>query len=116
MDLKRQELIQFILDRTNTTESYPFNNPSRKQTILWTIMKQVGSGKMMAMIFERDDKLLLNLKLKPEHVDQMKHVNGVTSGFHMNKKYWVTVDIQNTDVTQIELENMIIESDSLTKR
>ncbi|MHC9537636.1 MmcQ/YjbR family DNA-binding protein [Dellaglioa sp. BT-FLS60] len=116
MKFTRSDLIQFILEMTDTIESYPFNKVRPNQTVVWTIMKQVGSGKMMAMIFEKEHKLSLNLKLKPEHVEQMKQVEGITAGFHMNKKYWITIDINHADITQIELENMMHESDSLTKK
>ena len=73
------------------------------------------AGKNIALIFEKDDDLLIDLKLTPEHGDEVREYDGVFPGYHMNKTHWKTVRVNNTSLPFEGLVKMIEESDKLTK-
>lgn len=113
--MTREELINLVLKQTNSFEDYPFNNNSREK-ILWTTIRQKSNKKIIALIFEKDNELLIDLKLTPEHGDEARQIRGVFPGYHMNKTHWNTVSVNSTDLTPEGLIQMIKESDRLTKK
>ena len=50
------------------------------------------AGKMFALISSGSGSLGVNLKIPPEDGEALRQVEGITAGWHMNKKHWVTVD------------------------
>lgn len=114
--LKKRELIELVLHETNSFEDYPFNGEHSHETIEWTVMKHLSNKKIIALIFEKDGELLIDLKLTPEHGEIMRKTRGVFPGYHMNKTHWNTISVNNTDVGLTELVNMIHESDELTRK
>ncbi len=111
----KQTLIDFVYENSATHETYPFNKSTSHEKIVWTVMKHNGSDKITAMIFEREGVLYLSLKLSPDHVDEMIKTRGVDHGYHMNKQHWVTISVNDTDLTEQEILGMLAESDALTK-
>lgn len=112
--MDRQTLINLVKTTTNSFEDYPFNHKNSHEKIIWTVMRQVSNNKIIALIFEKDDELMIDLKLEPQHGEMMRSRNGVYPGYHMNKTHWNTVTVNKTDVSKKELINMIRESDRLT--
>ena len=45
----------------------------------------------------------------------MIKTRGVDRGYHMNKQHWVTINVNDTDLTEQEILGMLAESDALTK-
>ena len=45
----------------------------------------------------------------------MLETKGVIPAYHMNKKHWLTVLINETELTENELKNMVLESSQLTQ-
>ncbi|MBS9337234.1 MmcQ/YjbR family DNA-binding protein [Fructobacillus parabroussonetiae] len=115
MSYTREELIDFTLAHCQGYVDYPFNGGNSKEKILWSVIKQKRNHKMIAMVFEKDGQLLIDLKLTPEHGQEMRDLAGVFPGYHMNKKHWNTVRVNQTAVTSAELAKMIEESATLTK-
>ncbi|MCZ9310993.1 MmcQ/YjbR family DNA-binding protein [Weissella koreensis] len=113
--MKEQELIDMIISETDAYLSYPFNKPGTKSTIKWSILKHHKNNKILAMVYIKDDELSLNVKLLPEHSESLRTLKGVEPGYHMNKKYWTTILINNTELTLKEIKNIIQESNELTK-
>ncbi|BAP85790.1 hypothetical protein LOOC260_112520 [Paucilactobacillus hokkaidonensis JCM 18461] len=114
--MTRPELIKLVTDYTDSYEDYPFNGGKSRETTLWTVMKQRSSNKIVALIFEKDDQLMIDLKLEPEHGVVMRNYRGVFPGYHMNKTHWNTIRVNDTELSNQELINMIKESDELTKK
>ncbi len=112
--MTRQDLIQLVLHLTNSYEDYPFNNNNREK-ILWTALRQKTNKKIICLIFEKDNELLIDLKLHPEHGEEARQITGVFPGYHMNKTHWNTIKVNSTALTSDGLINMIKESDALTK-
>ncbi|WP_411745599.1 MmcQ/YjbR family DNA-binding protein [Reinekea sp.] len=53
------------------------------------------SGKMFALLTQRKDGLSLNLKCDPQEALIIRDsFNAVTAGYHMNKKHWNTVNLE----------------------
>ncbi|NBX19665.1 MAG: MmcQ/YjbR family DNA-binding protein, partial [Bacteroidia bacterium] len=62
-----------------------------------TLVFKVG-GKMFALIDITDSKSV-NLKCNPDKIiDLQERFSGVLPGYHMNKKHWITV-LLNEDVS-----------------
>ena len=101
---------------TISYEDYPFSDRQQKGAAQTAAIRQQRNHKIIALIIENNGELLLNLKLTPPHVTEMAQTRGVTRGYHMNKTHWVSVAVNATDLTQLELTNMIAESNALTKK
>ncbi|PMJ97602.1 MmcQ/YjbR family DNA-binding protein [Vibrio sp. 10N.261.55.A7] len=55
-------------------------------------------GKMFALIAERDGRQSANLKVNPVDGEVLvSQFTGIKPGYHMNKRHWITVDL-NDDV------------------
>lgn len=79
-------------------------------------MKHSTSNKITVMIFEREAVLYLTLKLTPDHVDEMIKTRGITRAYHMNKRHWITIAVNDTDTIKQEMLGMLVESERLTKK
>ena len=112
--MKKQELINLVLKITNSDEDYPFNNNNREK-ILWTTIRQKSNKKIIALIFEKDNELLIDLNLSPKHGEEARQIAGVFPGYHMNKTHWNTINVNNTNLTYAGLIQMINKSNDLTK-
>ena len=83
-----ESIWKFCLSKNGAEETFPFN-PG-------TLVFKVG-GKMFAL-FDVDNFTGINLKCNPERsIELRESYSGITSAFHMNKKHWITVKI-NQDV------------------
>jgi predicted DNA-binding protein (MmcQ/YjbR family) len=72
----------YCIKKKGVTEDFPFD----EETIVFKVM-----GKMFALadvdLFES-----VNLKCLPERsIELREHFNGITPGYHMNKKHWNTI-------------------------
>lgn len=85
----------YCLNLKGTSEGFPFDNV--------TLVIKVG-GKIFAL-FDIDQFSSVNLKCDPERaIDLRENYEGVQPGYHMNKKHWNTIRL-NQDVS----DNMLIE-------
>lgn len=110
--MTRKQLISLCLHFEQVYEDYPFNN--RQSGLLWTTIRHTENKKIFALIFERDNRLCINLKCDPQYIDELRESNkNVLPGFHMNKRHWNTV-VVNSDITATELTGMIRHSYDLT--
>lgn len=115
--MKRQALIDLVLANTDGYECYPFNGPNSHEKVKWTVIKHQKNDKILAMIFELQGQLLLNLKLDPEYGDILcKSATGVFPGYHMNKKYWNTIAVNLAKMQQEQLVDLIKESAAQTQK
>ena len=68
--------------KKGVTEEFPFD----KNTLVYKVM-----GKMFALT-DIDSFQSINLKCDPEKAIQLREAyEGVTPGYHMNKKHWNTI-------------------------
>ena len=52
-----------------------------------------GSVSYAIKLFERDSKVLEDLKLNKEKIPELIKKNGFYPAYHMNKKYWITLSL-----------------------
>jgi predicted DNA-binding protein (MmcQ/YjbR family) len=82
-----EELRDYCLSKKGAEECFPFDDV--------TLVVKVG-GKMFALI-NLDGELSINLKCDPDKAQELRETyNSITPGYHMNKKLWNTVFIDNT--------------------
>ena len=110
-NFSKRELLDWLLDLTEAEEAYPFMREKSKST---PIIRHRRNKKMLALVTHREGKLLLNLKLKPEQIEIMMDTKGVIPAYHMNKKHWLTVLVNETELSESELAAMVLESSRLT--
>lgn len=101
----------YCLEKLGTSEDLPFDND--------TLAIRVGGKIFILLPLDTADRV--NLKCDPELAIELREkYNGVLPGYHMNKKHWNTVFI-NEDVKPKELLKMIDHSyqlifDKLSKK
>ena len=110
--MKEIDLMNLVEKNTNSFLTHPFNSPNKKQNLVH-VYKDNQKGKMIALISQRDGELFINLKLKPEDVDQLSELKGVERGYHMNKSNWITIQVNNSEIQKKELINLIRESNDI---
>lgn len=94
------DILSFCLGLKGTTEGFPFD----KRTLVFKVM-----GKMYALIdIESPDSI--NLKCDPERAIELRErYASVQPGYHMSKKHWNTV-LLNNELTNKQLEELIVHS------
>ncbi|MFW5657915.1 MAG: MmcQ/YjbR family DNA-binding protein [Bacteroidota bacterium] len=80
-----EEIREYCLDKKAVEESFPFN----ETTLVFKV-----KGKIFALL-SLDEKRI-NLKFDPlMAVDLRERYTFVTPGYHMHKKYWNTIILEN---------------------
>ena len=105
----RSDAIEICKKLDGVYEDYPFKDPN------WTAMRNVKSKKIFALIFERDGRLWINVKSRPEDSLYLRRIFPfVIPAYHMNKMHWNSIipDECSDDEAIIE---MIKQSYELTK-
>lgn len=105
--MTRRELTALCLTWPDAWEDYPFDED-------WTVLRHRGNRRCFAFLFEREGRLLVNLKCEPMRAEFWRKVYPqVTPGYHMNKIHWNTVDV-NGGLDEETLRAMISHSWELT--
>jgi predicted DNA-binding protein (MmcQ/YjbR family) len=98
------ELTAFLLDLNGAEETYPFGPEARVFKV---------SGKVFSIDRPDAPTLSITLKALPENVPRLiKSVDGIGPGYHMNKRHWVTVQLDGS-VPDDHLRELIAESHAI---
>jgi predicted DNA-binding protein (MmcQ/YjbR family) len=98
-----EELRDYCISKPAVSETFPFD----ESTLVFKV-----AGKMF-LLTDLVDSLSMNIKNTPEKVlELLGQFPDVLPGYHMNKKYWVTVVI-NGSITDNLLKEWIDESYNL---
>lgn len=109
--MKKEEIIKYCLQLSETYEDYPFPNDEFSVTI-----KHISNKKWFALIMNVKDKLYLNVKTKPEYSDILRNTyKYIIPAYHMNKEHWNTIIISE-EVDERIVKELIQESYELTKK
>jgi len=82
MDIEKVR--KYCLKKNGVTEGFPFN----EETLVFKVM-----GKMFCLL-NLSHPFTINLKCEPELAIELREKHeGVTPGYHMNKKFWNTIDL-----------------------
>ena len=105
--MNHESIEKYILEMPNTVLDYPFGEGV-------AVYKVGGAdGKMFALIAEGSSPLRLSLKCDPQLAVVLREkYESVMPGYHLNKKHWNTVIIDDS-IPENEIYKMIDESYSL---
>jgi len=107
-----EQLNTYILRKQSATFDYPFDETTRVYRI----------GEKMFALTSEESPIRVNLKCDPIYALELRSLyDGITAGYHMNKKHWNTVVVENSDVDEETVKELIDHSyelvyKSLTKK
>jgi len=107
-----KQLDVYMRAKKGVTFDYPFDEKVRVYRI---------AEKMFALTSE-ERPLSVNLKCDPVYALELRSLyKGVTAGYHMNKKHWNTIIVENSDVDDETVKELIDHSyelvyEKLTKK
>jgi predicted DNA-binding protein (MmcQ/YjbR family) len=107
-----KQLNNYLLLKKGVTYDYPFDEKVRVYRI---------AQKMFALTTE-EEPLEVNLKCDPIYALELRSLyEGIRGGYHMNKKHWNTVTLEESDVDDETVKELIDHSyelvyKSLTKK
>lgn len=106
--ITRKEAVDACLRLPFVYEDYPFHDPN------WTVMRHRANGKIFAAIFERQERIWMNLKAEPAHGDFWRQVYpAVVPAYHMNKQHWISV-ILDGSMGEADILRLLRDSFDLT--
>ena len=89
-----EEIRNFCIKKKGVTDSFPFD----ETTLVFKVM-----GKMFTLLSL--NKGSVNLKCDPDKsIDLREEYSCIKPGYHMNKKHWNTVDINNCIAPSLLIE------------
>jgi predicted DNA-binding protein (MmcQ/YjbR family) len=92
-----EEIRLYCAGKPEVTESFPFDE---------TTLVFKTKGKMFALL-NLEPPFSINLKCNPEYAIELREEHeGITPGYHMNKKHWNTVRL---DMVSQELVQSLID-------
>ena len=105
----RTSAIQACMRLKDVYEDYPFDDDN------WTAMRHRENGKIFALIFFRNGDFWINLKALPEMgaVWRQQFPRSVFAAYHMNKKRWLTVILDEQEDFDTQLIDLVDKSYTL---
>lgn len=98
-----EDFRNYCLSFKGATEDLPFD----ETTLVFKVM-----GKMFALV-DIDDYDFVNLKCKPVDCEKLRdEYEGISPGYHMNKKHWVSVKT-NGSVNDTLMKELVASSYNL---
>ena len=96
--MTRNELIDYCKNKTGVTIEFPFDNRCMSFKLV---------SKFFAFIDIANEKNAISLKCDPWLAAAFREqYEGVTPGYHLNKKHWNTIDV-NMDIPKEKVIEMI---------
>ena len=93
--LKREEIFEYVKNQYGTVPEYLWET-SPKSAVLrhkngkwYAVLMQVEKSRLG--LEEESMVDIINVKCEPDMVGLLTHTYGFLSGYHMNKKYWITM-------------------------
>jgi predicted DNA-binding protein (MmcQ/YjbR family) len=105
----REEVIDYCLELGNAYIDTPFRDKK------WTVIRHMDKKKVFAWIFEKDERVWVNVKDEPNLLDLMRQIYpSVVPAFHLNKDHWNSIILDGTIPKEV-IQDMIRKSYILTK-
>lgn len=120
----------FINNQTNRISKYIKEKYNIDPEFLWDktpgcgVFRNTNNKKWFGIIMDinknkldNEDKIveILNVKLDPIKIENLLKENGFYKAYHMNKKYWITIILDETIKDEI-IQKLIDESFSFTEK
>jgi predicted DNA-binding protein (MmcQ/YjbR family) len=97
--MNAEEFRDYCLAKKGVTEGFPFG----EGVLVFKVM-----GKMFALAALDNQPFSVNLKMNIEYVEEYREkYTDIHTGYHMNKKMWNTVYIDNNSIPLKEIKWMI---------
>ena len=91
MLLSRSDIVDYCLTFAHAYEDYPFDDTN------WTVMRRRDTRRGFAWIFERDGRVLVNVKCDPDDALAFRNAYAsVLPAYHMNKVHWNSIVLDGT--------------------
>jgi len=82
-----EDIRNYCLSKKGVTENFPFD----EVTLVFKVMNK------MFLLTNLDGELSINIKCNPEFAIELREkYPAVKPGYHMNKKHWNTVEMDNS--------------------
>ena len=95
---------RYLLSKEGATFDYPFDEKTRVYRV----------GEKMFALTSEESPLRVNLKCDPIYALELRTLyEGIIPGYHMNKKHWNTVTVEDSDVDDETVRELIDHSDAL---
>lgn len=99
-----EEIRAYCLTKENVEEGFPFG----EETLVFKV-----NGKIFLLVSLTDQPLQFNAKCDPERAIELREqYDSIIPGYHMNKKHWNTIIIDNT-LSRKQLKELIDHSYNL---
>lgn len=86
--MEKKSLVEYLLSKPEAIEEYPFGPDV-------SVFKV--KDKMFALLTRHQGQLSINLKSDPQDAIELRDLfDAVIPGYHMNKRHWNTVFVNNT--------------------
>lgn len=123
-------MVYFISDQANRIAKFIAEKYQDQPEFMWEkysgfgIFRNPNNHKWYGLIMNINKKLIssqggeaeiMNVKLSPEHIAELLPKEGYYEAYHMNKKYWISIILDDT-LKDEEIINSIIESHQLTEK
>ena len=93
-----KQMDHYITSKQGVTFDYPFDEKVRVYRI----------GEKMFALTSEENPIRVNLKCDPIYSLELRTIyEGVMAGYHMNKKHWNTVIIEDSDVDEETVRELI---------
>jgi predicted DNA-binding protein (MmcQ/YjbR family) len=97
-----EQLRDFCIAKKGVTEHFPFDNV----TLVFKVMNKIFA--LVGLDSWEKGEQKINLKCNPEKAEELRgEYEGITAGWHMNKKHWNTVLINSADVSNALVRELI---------
>jgi predicted DNA-binding protein (MmcQ/YjbR family) len=97
-----EQLRDFCIAKKGVTEHFPFDNV----TLVFKVMNKIFA--LVGLDSWEKGEQKINLKCNPEKAEELRGEHeGITAGWHMNKKHWNTVLINSADVSDALVRELI---------
>ena len=94
-----EQIREYCLKKKGVTEEFPFD----EETLVFKV-----AGKIFLLASLESIPLQINLKCDPEKAIELREeYKCVQPGYHMNKKHWNTVSVENSDVDDETVKELI---------
>ncbi|MCL7762461.1 MmcQ/YjbR family DNA-binding protein [Polaribacter sp. Z014] len=111
-----EQLRDYCISKKGVTEHFPFDDV----TLVFKVMNKMFL--LTGLTSWEKSEAKVNLKCNPEKAEELREeYEGISAGFHMNKKHWNTVLLNSSDVSDDLAKELIDHSydlvvSGLTKR
>jgi predicted DNA-binding protein (MmcQ/YjbR family) len=93
-----KQLEKYIMKKQGVTFDYPFDD----------IVRVYRIAEKMFVLTSEEKPLRVNLKCDPIYALELRSLyEGIIAGYHMNKKHWNTVNLEESDVDEETIEELI---------